>query len=337
MSESRIITNENVLALLKVEDYVNAAKQLLRLQRKDWSQLDSGYKNLISIKTKSFWFNGFKIGLQFNQGRFKSTSAKVDADTIQNRKCFLCDENLPIEQKGIKILPGYILLSNPYPVFPEHFTIVSIIHKPQEILSSFNDLIKISKILSGGYSLIYNGPRCGASAPDHLHFQAGTKQFMPIENDFHSLKNEFGEFIFEDEIGTITVIDDGLRRFISLETNDENMLSKIFNRVYKIYTRLNSGEGEPMLNIICNYFEDYGWSVIIFLRSKHRSFHYYLEEENRILLSPAAIDLGGVCITPAEKDYEKIDKELLKNILSEVSLNKESLEYIKTELKKEFG
>lgn len=337
MSESRIITNENVLALLKVEDYVNAAKQLLRLQRKDWSQLDSGYKNLISIKTKSFWFDGFKIGLQFNQGRFKSTSAKVDADTIQNRKCFLCDENLPIEQKGIKILPGYILLSNPYPVFPEHFTIVSIIHKPQEILSSFNDLIKISKILSGGYSLIYNGPRCGASAPDHLHFQAGTKQFMPIENDFHSLKNEFGEFIFEDEIGTITVIDDGLRRFISLETNDENMLSKIFNRVYKIYTRLNSGEGEPMLNIICNYFEDYGWNVIIFLRSKHRSFHYYLEEENRILLSPAAIDLGGVCITPAEKDYEKIDKGLLKNILSEVSLNKESLEYIKTELKKEFG
>ncbi|MCH7722867.1 MAG: DUF4922 domain-containing protein [Bacteroidetes bacterium] len=337
MSESRIITNENVLALLKVEDYVNAAKQLLRLQRKDWSQLDSGYKNLTSIKTKSFWFDGFKIGLQFNQGRFKSTSAKVDADTIQNRKCFLCDENLPIEQKGIKILPGYILLSNPYPVFPEHFTIVSIIHKPQEILSSFNDLIKISKILSGGYSLIYNGPRCGASAPDHLHFQAGTKQFMPIENDFHSLKNEFGEFIFEDEIGTITVIDDGLRRFISLETNDENMLSKIFNRVYKIYTRLNSGEGEPMLNIICNYYEDYGWNVIIFLRSKHRSFHYYLEEENRILLSPAAIDLGGVCITPAEKDYEKIDKELLKNILSEVSLNKESLEYIKTELKKEFG
>ena len=337
MSESRIITNENVLALLKVEDYVNAAKQLLRLQRKDWSQLDSGYKNLTSIKTKSFWFDGFKIGLQFNQGRFKSTSAKVDADTIQNRKCFLCDENLPIEQKGIKILPGYILLSNPYPVFPEHFTIVSIIHKPQEILSSFNDLIKISKILSGGYSLIYNGPRCGASAPDHLHFQAGTKQFMPIENDFHSLKNEFGEFIFEDEIGTIAVIDDGLRRFISLETNDENMLSKIFNRVYKIYTRLNSGEGEPMLNIICNYYEDYGWNVIIFLRSKHRSFHYYLEEENRILLSPAAIDLGGVCITPAEKDYEKIDKELLKNILSEVSLNKESLEYIKTELKKEFG
>ena len=337
MNESRIITNENVRALLKVEDYVNAAKQMLRLQREDWSQLDSGYKNLTSIKTKSFWFDGFKIGLQFNQGRLKSTSAKVDTETIQNRKCFLCDENLPIQQKGINILKDYLLLCNPYPIFPEHFTIASIIHKPQEILSSFNDLIKISKILSGGYSLIYNGPRCGASAPDHLHFQAGTKQFMPIENDFHSLKNEFGEFIFEDEIGTIAVIDDGLRRFISLETNDENMLSKIFNRVYKIYTRLNSGEGEPMLNIICNYFEDYGWNVIIFLRSKHRSFHYYLEEENRILLSPAAIDLGGVCITPAEKDYEKIDKELLKNILSEVSLNKESLEYIKTGLKKEFG
>jgi len=92
-----------------------------------------------------------------------------------------------------------------------------------------------------------------------------------------------------------------------------------------------------MMNIICNYYEDYGWNVIIFLRSKHRSFHYYLEEERRILISPAAIDLGGVSITPAEKDYEKIDKELLKNILSEVSLNKESFEHIKIELKKEFG
>lgn len=337
MNESRIITNENVRALLKIEDYISAAKEMLRLQRKDWSQLDSGYKNLTSIKTKSFWFDGFKIEVQFNQGRLKSSSAKVDTETIQNRKCFLCDENLPIEQRGIKILSDYILLCNPYPVFPEHFTIASIIHKPQEILSSFNDFITISKMLSGGYSLIYNGPRCGASAPDHLHFQAGTKEFMPIVNDFHALKNEFGEFIFENETGTIMVIDDGMRKFISLETNDENMLNKIFNRVYKIYTGLNSGEGEPMMNIICNYYEDYGWSVIIFLRSKHRSFHYYLEEENRILLSPAAIDLGGVCITPAEKDYEKIDKGKLKNILSEVSLNKESFEHIKTELKKEFG
>ncbi len=274
MNKSRIITDENVRALLKAEDYVNAAKQLLRLQRKDWSQLDSGYKNLTSVKTKSFWFDGFKIELQFNHGRLKSTSAKVDADTIQNRKCFLCDENLPIKQKGIKILSDYILLCNPYPIFPEHFTIVSVIHKPQEILPSFNDLIKISKILSGGYSFIYNGPRCGASAPDHLHFQAGTKQFMPIENDFHALKNEFGEFILEDKIGTITVVDDGLRRFISLDTNDENRLIKIFKRVYKICTRLNSGEGEPMMNIICNYYKDYGWNVIIFLRSKHRSFHY---------------------------------------------------------------
>ena len=194
----------------------------------------------------------------------------------------------------------------------------------------------LSKLLSDKYTIIYNGPQCGASAPDHLHFQAGTKYFMPIENDFNSIKNEFGDIIIDSEELTITAAEDGLRRFISLESNDDKILLKAFTDFYDIYSELNSNNDEPMMNLICNLDEEYGWRVIIFLRSKHRPSHYYLEEENRIMLSPAAIDFGGVCITPVEKDFEKIDKKSLKSIFNEVAISSNDFETLKQKLQSNF-
>lgn len=334
MNKLRSTTNKQILTFLNENDYANAAKLLLQTQINEWDKLNDGYKNLSSLKTKYFRFDSYKIKIQFNEGRIYSTSAKVDVDSIKNRSCFLCEKNLPEEQKGIKLLENYLLLCNPYPVFPEHFTIVTANHKPQEISSSFSDFIMLSKLLSDKYTVIYNGPQCGASAPDHLHFQAGTKYFMPIENDFHSIKNEFGDTVLNNEKLTITAADDGLRRFISLESNDDKILLKAFNNFYDIYSELISNNGEPMMNLICNYDEECGWRVIIFLRSKHRPSHYYLEGENRIMLSPAAIDLGGVCITPVEKDFEKIDKESLKSIFNEVALSVNDFEVLKVKLKK---
>ncbi len=336
MNKSRLTTNKQIFSSIKEDNYANAARLLLQLQINEWDKLEEGYKNLSSLKTKSFWFDGFKIKIQYNAGRIYSTSAKVDEDSLKNRSCFLCEKNLPEEQKGIKLLENNLLLCNPYPVFPEHFTIVTANHKPQEIASSFSDFVMLSKLLSDNYTVIYNGPQCGASAPDHLHFQAGTKYFMPIENEFHSIKNEFGETVLDNEQLTLTAADDGLRRFISLESNDDKILLKAFNNFYDIYSELNSNNGEPMINLICNYDEEYGWRVIIFLRSKHRPSHYYLEGENRIMLSPAAIDLGGVCITPLEKDFAKIDKESLKSIFNEVAISSNDFETLKQKLKNNF-
>ncbi len=250
MNKSRLTTNEQVIPFISEYDYANAAKLLLQTQINEWDKLDDGYKNLSSLKTKSFWFDSYKIKIQFNAGRLFSTSAKVDMDSIKNRSCFLCEINLPEEQKGIKLLENYLLLCNPYPVFPEHFTIVTVNHKPQEISSSFNDFILLSKLLSDKYTVIYNGPQCGASAPDHLHFQAGTKYFMPIENDFHSIKNEFGETVLKNEKLTITAADDGLRRFISLESNDDTMFIRGFINFYDIYSGLVRNIGKRMMNLI---------------------------------------------------------------------------------------
>lgn len=330
MSKLRSTTNKQVLTFLNENDYANAAKLLLQTQITEWDKLEDGYKNLSSLKTKTFWFDGFKIKIQFNAGRMYSSSAKVDVDSIKNRSCFLCLKNLPEEQKGIKLLENYLLICNPYPIFPEHFTIVAANHKPQEISSSFGDFVMLAKLLSDNYILIYNGPKCGASAPDHLHFQTGTKYFMPIENDFQSMKNEFGDTVFNSEGLTITLLNDGLRRFISLESTDDKILIKAFN---SIYIELENANDEPMINLICNYNKEFGWRVIIFLRSKHRPSHYYLEGENRIIFSPAAIDLGGVCVLPVENDFYKIDKELLISIFNEVTIGVNDFENLKVKLK----
>ena len=184
MLEDILINQPEINDFVNKNDYSEAAKKLLNKQKDDWQFAANGFESLKSVQTKEFNFDGYKFKVQFNPGRIKSSSAKVDDKSIKERKCFLCLENLPSEQKGILINEEYIILVNPFPIFPEHFTIPQVRHTPQSIKNSFIDLLEISKELSKYYTVFYNGPKCGASAPDHLHFQAGSKNFMPIDLEF---------------------------------------------------------------------------------------------------------------------------------------------------------
>jgi hypothetical protein len=339
MIEKVILKNAIVDKLISNYDFADAAKQLLESQKQTWKQLRDGYASLEQLKTKIFQFDGFRMKVQFNPGRYISTSAKVDAKSINERKCFLCAANLPEEQKGILVEENYLILGNPFPIFPEHFTIPNINHVPQQIKDNFGMMLKMTKDLSKHYVVLYNGPKCGASAPDHFHFQAGTKRYMPIMDDFHQLKNEHGSLLFESDEITISAIDDGLRRIISFESSSIEKLSSAFNNFYEIYSTIIASKEEPLMNIISSYWEsipseeeEVGWQIIVLLREKHRSFHYFAEGESKILLSPASVDLGGVCITPLEKDFEKMNKELLTEILSEVALNKNSFALVKQKI-----
>lgn len=329
MNKNIFIKNKLIEELIANYDFGGAAKQLLEDQKKTWNQLRVGYESLRDIRTKTFQFDGFRMKVQFNPGRYISTSAKVDEKSINKRKCFLCPANLPEEQKGILCEEEYLILGNPYPIFSEHFTVPNMNHIPQQIKNNFPLMLKLAKDLSKHYVVVYNGPKCGASAPDHFHFQAGTKNLMPIDDDFHQLKNEYGEILFENDEITISAIDDELRRIISFESINTEKLVTAFNNFYEIYSSTSGNNEEPMMNIISSYEEEFGWRVIVFLREMHRSSHYFAEDENRILLSAASVDLGGICITPLEKDFEKMTKEMLTEILSEVSLNKNSFSLIK--------
>jgi hypothetical protein len=336
LSEQKFLRDIQVENFISNNNYVGAAEHLFNFQLNSWELLKKNYEALKTVQTKSFWFNGFKIKVQFNKERIISTSAVVDEESINNRKCFLCVNNLPEEQKGILLGNNFLLLCNPYPIFPQHFTISSLKHEPQRISECFEELLELSKLLAPNYMLVYNGPGCGASAPDHLHFQAGTKLFLPIENDIQQLKNDYGKIVEENEKINVSFINDGLRRLILIESTDQLKINNTFKKIFKVHKNLSAVVPEPMINILCNHDEVVGWSVIIFLRSKHRPECFYSQEPERILISPAAIDLGGVLITPREEDFVKIDKELVQNILNEVSLDQKAFLLFGEKLKNEF-
>ena len=319
--------------LTDANDYSGAAKLLLEQQKKDWHLLYEGYKSLEAVQSRDFDFDSFKVNVQFNPKRIISTSAKVDDASIKERKCFLCSENLPSSQKGILYKDEYLILCNPYPIFPEHFTIPNINHFPQRIREVFYLMLSLSRSMHKHYTVFYNGPKCGASAPDHLHLQAGSKYFMPVEREFNELKKNFGEKLFEEDGFSVEGVDDGIRRMFFLEGDLEDVLISTFNDFYEILTTLSSSKEEPMMNILSFYEPGIGWRIIIFLRSKHRPSRFFFQDERNLLISPAAVDLGGVCITPLEKDFNKITKEDLIEIFREVSIGKEQFEFVKTKLK----
>jgi hypothetical protein len=321
-----VLTNDfQIKNYLDNNNFADAAKRLFEIQSVEWHMLKAGFQSLETVKSKSFQFGGYKIKAQFNAGRITSTSAKVDPKSISERKCFLCIENLPAEQRGVLFNHNYIILCNPFPIFPTHFTITNKKHQPQRIIDTFSDMLDLSKDLSKHYTVIYNGPRCGASAPDHLHFQAGNKFFMPIDDEFHQIKNEYGKEIFEDDNLSVFAVDDGVRKFISIESLDKELVVNTFNKFYKTYSGLMNEEKEPMINLVSFFEEEYGWRVIIFLRAKHRPAVFFAEDESKMLVSPAAIDLGGVCVFPREEDFNRITKEEIAEIFKEVFVSEEVL------------
>lgn len=305
---------------LNIEDKLDLSAKadlLFNQQIDSWQLAKTGYESLKTVQKKIFEFDSFTIEAHFNPGRIISSSAKVDDKSIKERPCFLCVENLPEEQRAIKIDDEYILLVNPFPIFDKHFTIPSINHKPQAIKDSFEKMLIISKMLGKEFSVFYNGPKCGASAPDHLHFQAGNSGFMKIENEYYQILNKYGKIIKNADDITTTAINGCLRNFISIESNEIVPLKNEFESVINALPH-NSNE-EPMMNIICTYHDF--WKVMIFPRKIHRPSYFFEDGENKILISPAAVDLGGVLIFPREEDFKKVNSELIIDIFDQVTFN----------------
>lgn len=293
----------------------NEAKELLAAQLRDWGLAANNFAGLQQVKVKSFDFDACQYKVQFNPARIVSSAAKVDKQSIEQRKCFLCAENRPAEQTHVD-LGKYWLLVNPFPIFPQHFTIPEKIHCPQLIRERMADMLDIAAVLPH-FTLFYNGPKCGASAPDHFHFQAGNKGFMPLEKEVTILKQTHAEVLPVLQ-SNAWAIDDKVRRFIVLESNEPQKLLADFELLHAALEAFqNEGEDEPMLNILAGY-EQGIWQLIIFPRYKHRPTQYFEEGEKNILLSPASVDLGGVLITPLEKDFSKISKTDIADMMAQV-------------------
>jgi ATP adenylyltransferase/5',5'''-P-1,P-4-tetraphosphate phosphorylase II len=298
-------------------DLSEKARELVHDQTGEWYLAAMNYRSLGNVKVKTFDFGDYNVDIQFNPERIISSAAKVDNKSIEARPCFLCRENLPSQQRSLIFDDEFIILVNPFPIFPEHLTIPSVFHKDQRIIGNFENLLRLAAGLNQ-FVIFYNGPKCGASAPDHLHFQAGIKGFLPIEDDFTAKRC----CLEVRRIGKVTISHwPGYQRgIITLAGNDNLDLIECFNKIYNLLQILQPDEAEPMLNILATY-ELGKWVIHIIPRTLHRPAQYFETGEKQIVLSPASVDMGGVMITPREEDFKKISEEDVKDIFRQVCLN----------------
>ncbi len=319
---------------MKQIDYSASARFLLARQKEQWDMCSDGYKSLDTIKIKEFHNDGFHLKVQFNPGRIVSTSAKVDPKSIAQRKCFLCYDHLPERQEKLEYKDGFLILVNPFPIFPEHFTIPKKEHHPQKILGNIPVMTDLARDLGKNYSIFYNGPKCGASAPDHMHFQAGTKGYMPYDYEYNFIKKTYGESVYMTGDVSVFGLNDGFRRVISIESKKPEAIEKAFAHFYPVYAEFHPGEEEPMMNVLLNFdFVENKYTLSAFLRAKHRPARYFAEDDTKIMLSPASVDVGGVNIIPVEDHFNKINREILEEIYSEVFMNEDDYRSLLKKLK----
>ena len=307
--------------MTKKNDFATKVNALVQQQKVSWSLAAINYAGLERIETRSFDFSGFRIITQFNPERIRSSAAKTDSQSIRERPCFLCEGNQPEEQKGIDFKGKYTILVNPYPIFTAHLTIPLNEHRRQEIEPYFDDMLQLSKELHD-FTIFYNGPNCGASAPDHFHFQAGNKNVMPIDSEIDMISIKYGKLLFKNENTIISAIGkEYLRKLIMLKSSSPEEIAVKFRQILSVL-KTDRHEGEPMLNVLCNY--EHGiWKVVIFPRSKQRPEQFFAEGKDRILMSPAAVEMGGLVILPRKEDFDKLTKNDLTDIYQQVTIREQ--------------
>jgi hypothetical protein len=304
---------------------------LIAHQKATWPQLKEGYEALAQIETKRLEVEGSSLIVQHNPKRVRSTSAAVDKSSIAARRCFLCADYLPIEEKGVAFGQTYVILCNPFPVLDKHLVIAHKEHTEQTIAGRIEMMLALALELGEEYFVLYNGPECGASAPDHFHLQALSRDTLPIEASLQQSEPEVETDcgVCEDmqrgnfELFTIT---DAGRSAIVFRGASRVELSAWINQVIEALAEATN-KTEPMMNLIA-FCERGVLTVILFPRSRHRPACFFAEGVDRLVISPGAVDMAGILVVPEHQHYEKIDAAKVYQIFSEVSLSGETVDAI---------
>jgi SpoIID/LytB domain protein len=271
-----------------------------------------------------------QLKVQFNPARIVSTGAKIDKHTLGERPCFLCERNRPKEQMTKQIDDHFQLLVNPFPILPVHFTIPATKHQPQSIYRHYGEMHRLLSLHSE-LMVFYNGPKCGASAPDHLHFQAGTSGVLPLQTNWQRLSRNLTDVISLNDEEKISVLRDFLVPAFVIISKSEDSDEELFHRLYRSMP-MRGDESEPMMNIIAWRKGDEFISVVI-PREKHRPDAYFAEGEAQMMVSPGALDMAGLIITPREEDFSKINLDKATALLRECGISAEKMEAIVSNLK----
>ena len=310
-----------------IQNTNKSAKQILgeftESQIQTWPLAAANFNGLEKVEERSFQLDGFQIRAQFNPERMRSSVAEVDKQTIAARKCFLCDENRPPEQDSIAFGDDFLILVNPFPIFKNHFTISCNRHVDQRFIPNVKMLLDLAEAMEG-FTVFYNGPECGASAPDHLHFQAGESSFMPVTGEFERIKSS-GRILFSGEKTGVWAFEHYLRKMISIETSSMDEGLKVIDLYYKHFEAMQPEKVEPMMNALCS-FSSGKWTIHLFPRKAHRPSQFYEKGEKQMLISPGSVDFGGVFILPRREDFDKISKENIVDILVQVCIDQDAFQ-----------
>ena len=297
--------------------------ELLSEQKRSWPELRQGSEALKDVRERDVTCKGFSVRLQYNPGRMRSSTAAVGEKNTKAQRCFLCLDDLPEEQQGLLYGGEYLILCNPMPILSPHFTIPHVEHRRQAIREHSDTLLRLLAEFGSGWTVLYNGPKCGASAPDHLHFQAGPSGQMPVEREIRE-ERRLTQWISVD--GCLVYRAGGLgRQIVILEGDNPIALDGAFKSFLGALKKvLRTGE-EPMMNV-AGFYEQGKWRLMIFPRRKHRPDAFYREGEARVVVSPGLIDMGGLLVTPIERDFERLDAAAVEGIYGEVSLEETTVE-----------
>jgi hypothetical protein len=280
---------------------IHKIADLLERQMRAWPQFAKGVEGLARATTRRVRIDWFEVFIRHIPHRVASTTAPVDRESVAQRPCFLCAGNLPPEEEGVQFGQDFTIYCNPFPIVDHHLTIAHREHGLQRIANRFGSMLDLAASLSG-YFVIYNGPECGASAPDHMHFQAGSRGLFPIEKDTAGITG-------------VTVPNYG-RNVLLLRGKDRSALIDRMDRAIELLAETTGKRAEPLVNIAV-FHERGEWVTYLFPRRKHRPEVFHTGE---LTVSPASIDLCGIFVVPLLRDFERITGEAIAGIFREVTL-----------------
>jgi SpoIID/LytB domain protein len=271
---------------------INPLETFFEEQLREWPLAHDNHDALTRVWSRELTSDKLAIPLrvQYNPARIVSTGANIDKASIAARPCFLCAKNRPAEQRAMPLNADFEWLVNPFPILPHHYTIAAKVHRPQRILDAYDAMIQATLALPEEYIVFYNGPKCGASAPDHLHLQAG---------------------IFDCQLLTANY------PYKTLLADSKESFRKIYDSL-----PVTDGEEEPRMNVIA-FRKGNHVSLIVIPRRAHRPHCYTAEGDKHYLISPGALDMGGLIVTPRREDYNRLTADKALDILCEVGVRTE--------------
>lgn len=298
-----------------------------------WPLACENFRALKNVLVRQAEIGGLGVILQHNPARIVSSAASLDKETLTHRKCFLCSANRPAEQisrdfegrKGRK----YDILLNPYPILRDHLVIAMKQHCDQSIWRRYVDMLDLARAYQN-FIVFYNGPRCGASAPDHHHFQAAARGQLPLENDVDRLLGLLSAGTVPDGLKYLSSSLDAnvflYEKFVPgifvIRGSTSKSVAKMFYRLLDCAPWDTETHPEPMCNVFTWYSSGEFRSIVIF-RAAHRSHHYYSNGPDHLTMSPGCTDMAGCIVVPVPEEFDRIDEAMLDSLLMEVALKKE--------------